>query len=102
MFSANSQHHSKLTERFSVEFILKAYGCIVLMEINGVLCVAFSFYHLAFCFLTAISKSTELWLLKHYTKEKKKKKEVKGFHLSRKKVRGIYFCDRNEWRMQTM
>lgn len=48
-----------------MEFILKAYGGNVLMEINAVSHVAFLFYHLCSCFLTATSTSTELWLLKH-------------------------------------
>lgn len=90
---------SKFTERFSMALVLKAYGGTVLMEINSVLCVAFYFYHLCSCFLTAVSTSTELCLLKHY--KIIKKKEVKGFHLSRK-VRGIYFCGKNKWKMQTM
>lgn len=48
-----------------MEFILKAYGGNVLMEISAVSRVAFLFYHLCSCFITAIFTSTELWLLKH-------------------------------------
>lgn len=77
MFSANLKHHSKFTEMLSMEFILEAYGCIVLKEINAVLYMAFSFYHLGSCFLTAVPTSTEQWLLKHY--QKKFKKKLKAF-----------------------
>lgn len=68
------------------------------MAINVLLCVAFCFYHLCSSFLTAVYKSTELSLFKTYKYEK----NVEGFYLSGMNVRGIYFCNKNKWRIQTM
>lgn len=98
MFTANSMHHTTFSEMLSLEFSLKAYRCIVLMAINVLLCVVFCFYHPGSNFLTTLYTSTELWLFKPY----KIKKNVEGFYSSGMKVRGIYFCNKNKWRIQTM
>jgi len=99
MFTANSMQHTAFSEMLSLEFSLKAYRRIVLMAINVILCMAFCCYHLGSSFLSVVYTSTELWLFKPY---KIKKKKVEGFYLSGIKVRRIYFCNKNKWRIQTM